>query len=90
MKIANKTFISTAPSINKPQKPIAAPPVQTESRGLLSRVRSVENIRNDVPVSVENIKTLQSIWQERDHEISKMDKLFENINNRLKDYEQSD
>ena len=77
MKIASKPFISPAPVIVKPlDSTLNSLPMQAQSRGLLSRVRSVENIRNEPVVSVENIKTLQSIWQERDSEISKMDELF--------------
>jgi hypothetical protein len=70
-KIASKPFISSIPLISK--NDTAASPILAQSRGLLSRVRSVENIKSEPAASEENIKTLQSIWQERDSEISKMD-----------------
>ncbi len=32
------------------------------------------------------MKTLQKIWLERDHEICKMDELFESLTTKLKEY----
>lgn len=34
-----------------------------------------------------NLRELQSIWEERDRELGRMDQLFENLKHRLSEYQ---